>query len=167
MLHIEARISAAVSHLLCRVRPTAIRRSIVSFIVDPIQSARYRAFSHIRQKTLEVFPSGRNLDPPAAIIFPVFRTRICTAIPHSSPTSIRWRSISTVFEHRMCSTAMTFDASATPRMPREKMTGRGNAFLAAITNTKPMCFAKLVIRHTGNHTKSRKGSALQVEGILS
>jgi hypothetical protein len=74
-------------------RPSAIRRLVVTVIVNPVKRSASRPLSHVLNKIPKIFPSLTNSDASSSVPFPAAYPRISASIDHPRPNFVK----------RMCS----------------------------------------------------------------
>ena len=72
--------------------PSAIRRSIISIVVDAINGMQRWSASHIREKVTEVFPTVTNPNPSSTVEEIIRIVTIVTSGMHMRPASVFWRN---------------------------------------------------------------------------
>lgn len=72
--------------------PTAVRRLVVSAVVDAVDAPPCRGLSHVGEKVLELFPSLANGDSAPSVILPAFLFGVFAAVDHSDPAAPCFRS---------------------------------------------------------------------------
>lgn len=71
--------AAGIDRLLGTRRPSAIKWSVITIVVNSIQGIFWRAFAHATEKRLEtIHPLFAHGDPTPAVVFPVFTVGIRT-----------------------------------------------------------------------------------------
>lgn len=83
-----ALVAKSVIGLLFVRCPPAIRRFVISIIVDPVQRCTFWARSHIRIKLHKIVPFRHDLNPPAAIAVIMGSPKIITATAHQTPSGM-------------------------------------------------------------------------------
>ena len=137
-IYLYNAISSCIVTIFRTSCPFAIRRRIAKIIVNPFYCKFWGwSFTHIGQKITKIVPTVANLYTPSSIIAEAFGIWVITSRTHTSPNSVFYGFVFTMFRKCFYSNFVV-KAFTALGMSIVEMLNKYRFFIAAIAFAKPI-----------------------------